>query len=128
MPGLWSLPCLLGSLDKAFLAVLRCRLISCPFEVSIFLKTGETVPNEKPPCAHIWLKMKTKGNEVKSEILAMSEKKLHKVTNMCGSLKKTRVIAKKPKKVDLNLKKIDLTKKEAKNCQKEIKKEKSTSK
>lgn len=50
--------------------------------------------------------MKNKGNEDKSEILAMSEKKLHKVTSMCSSLKKTRIIAKKPKKVDLNLKKV----------------------
>lgn len=51
--------------------------------------------------------MKTKVNEEKSEILAMSEKKLHKVTNICNSLKKTRVLAKKPKKVDLNLKKVN---------------------
>ncbi|CAF1070336.1 unnamed protein product [Brachionus calyciflorus] len=62
--------------------------------------------------------MKNKADKKKGEkadILAMNERKLHKASNLCGNLKKTRVIAKKPQKVVTNLKKIDLVKKEVKS-------------
>jgi hypothetical protein len=41
-----------------------------------------------------------------SELSLLNEKTLHKTSQLCSSLKKTRVIAKKPKKVQTNLKKV----------------------
>ena len=42
-----------------------------------------------------------------SELSISNEKVLHKTSQLCSSLKKTRVIAKKPKKVQTNLKKVN---------------------
>jgi hypothetical protein len=41
-----------------------------------------------------------------SELSLLNEKTLHRTSQLCSSLKKTRVIAKKPKKVQTNLKKV----------------------
>lgn len=46
-----------------------------------------------------------------TELSISNEKCLHKTSQLCGSLKQSRVIAKKPKKVQTNLKKLELIKK-----------------
>ncbi len=50
--------------------------------------------------------MKKKSQQISKELSSSNEKMIKKTTDLCSTLKQTRTIAKKSKKVCTNLKKV----------------------